>query len=91
MAGTLITIAAFVVALGIGWAIHDLVTHIQDMNERITKLEKAQPKHLNYERLEQIEAAASAILALKRESDLYQDFIDNALTHIGRAREDKRK
>ena len=91
MVSTFVVIIAVVTGIVAGWAANDLRHRFKDVKDRLAKLENAQSKHLTYDRLEQIEAAASAIIALKRESDLYQDFIDNALTHIGRAREDKRK
>lgn len=87
------SIVAIVVALIAGICLGGLMNEfrhmlkqIEQMGKRIEQLEQSQVKHLPYKTADAIEDACAAILRLKFENDLRGDFIDNALAHLGKAR-----
>jgi hypothetical protein len=87
---TTLFIAALTIATVSGFALGLVYSHIRDLTRRIKALEQAQVKHLPYRTAEEIEDATAAILKLKFEADFRQSLVENALSHLQMAREDKR-
>jgi hypothetical protein len=73
---------AFIAGIGLA----GLYFHIHSLNQRISRLEESQAKHLPYKTAEEIEDGIAALLTLKFHSDVRSDFIDNALAHLQKAR-----
>lgn len=82
-------IIALLIALVAGIAIGILTAELRHMQRQIHALEDAQARHLPHKAAESIEDAAAALARLKFELALRTDFVDNALAHLGAARNAK--
>ncbi len=61
------------------------------LEARITKLEEAKQKRINYESLEEIDNAFAALIIVEREIEIKRIALDNLREHLLRARNPGRK
>jgi hypothetical protein len=72
--------------LAAGAAMMALYKHVLALEERIKDLEEASKKHLPYRTADRIEDATAAILKAAREIDFDKSLLENALSHLQKAR-----
>ncbi len=78
--------AAGVAAASMVW----LIVMLREARERITKLEAANKSHLPFHTASEIENATAALLLLESQKNFDLEYIENALSHLRQAREDRR-
>ena len=61
------------------------VRKIESLDERVKKLEAANPKRINYQSLEEIENAMSELVVLEMEHDLRVERIASIKAHLAKA------
>lgn len=63
---------------------------LKEARERITKLEEANKTHLPFHAAKEIENATATLLLLESQKNFDLEYIENALSHLRQAREDRR-
>lgn len=88
-------VAAFILALALYVEIRSKMRNIEveqkALNERVKKLEEANPKRINYQSLEEIENAMSELVVLEMEHDLRAERITSIKAHLSRAHTPNKK
>ena len=82
-------VAAVLCAIALYVEIRSKLHHIEAdhkaLNERVQKLEIANPKRINLNSLEEIEHAMAELAVLRMDAEIKVDRIDNVIGHLAKA------
>lgn len=63
---------------------------VGELDERLVKMEQAQQKRINYQSLEEIEHAMTALMVLQEDLKTRSNMIENAIEHLSKAHTPKK-
>lgn len=63
----------------------EMTNQLHSLDERVKKLEEANPKRINYQSLEEIENAMSELVVFEMEQDLKAERIKSIKAHLAKA------